>query len=46
LLPLINRAFELEKRHQINILLALCVSQCGISLVLGVSLMRRAFNMN
>jgi hypothetical protein len=44
LLPLINHALELEKGHQISISLALCVSQCDIFLVLGVSLMRIAFN--
>jgi hypothetical protein len=44
LLPLINHALELEKSQQISILLATCVSQCNISLVLGVSLMRSTFN--
>jgi hypothetical protein len=46
LLPIINHALELEKRHQISILLALCVSQCNIFLVFGVNLMRIAFNMS
>jgi hypothetical protein len=41
---LVTHALELEKSHQISISLATCVSQCNISLVLGVSLMRRAFN--
>jgi hypothetical protein len=44
LLPLINHALELEKRYQISISLAPCISQCNIFLILGVSLMRRAFN--
>jgi hypothetical protein len=44
LLPLINHALELEKRHQISISLAPCISQCNIFLVLGVSLMRKTFN--
>jgi hypothetical protein len=44
LLPLINHALKLEKRRQISISLALCVSQCNFFLVLGVSLMRIAFN--
>jgi hypothetical protein len=44
LLPLISYALELEKRHQISILLAPCISQCNIFLVLSVNLMRRAFN--
>jgi hypothetical protein len=44
LLSLINYALELEKRHQISISLALCVFQCNIFLVLGVNLMKIAFN--
>jgi hypothetical protein len=44
LLPLISHVLELEKRHQISILLAPCISQGNIFLVLGVSLMRRSFN--
>jgi hypothetical protein len=44
LLPLINHALKLEKRYQISISLALFVSQCNIFLVLGVNLMRIAFN--
>jgi hypothetical protein len=44
LLPLINHALELEKRHQISISLAPCISQCNIFLILGVILMRRTFN--
>jgi hypothetical protein len=43
LLPLIRYALELEKSHQISISLATCVSQCNISLVLGVSSMRSTF---
>jgi hypothetical protein len=44
LLPLINHALELEKRHQISISLAPFISQCHIFFVFGVSLMKRAFN--
>jgi hypothetical protein len=44
LLPIINHVLELQKRHQLSILLAPCISQWNIFLVLGDSLMRRAFN--
>jgi hypothetical protein len=44
LLPLINHALKIEKRHQISILLASYISQCNIFLVFGISLMRRAFD--